>query len=374
MGKNLSFYIGLFFSILTLSFKVIPFIDIQISIAFLFQLMLLKGFRTTHSVVRVFLFLMLLVLFNAITQLYSLKLGEFVKTLILVIFFTIFQLNTFKGEIFVDPNKLKPFLLATLVIVLGFEMIQILEYLLYQTANSFFWFDAISISTAEEVGRFQAVNLLFYMRPVSIYHEPSYLSSVLLVLAITYYELYKSRTYLFFSILGIIGSLSIVGMAFGVIYVAYVIWRQTSKVGRFAFVLLTVFIFALNIGLIYSFIRLDELNQEGTSGWARIIKPLLEVRYEIIEQLHPIGRALGNTRIVYDNSLFVLIAYSGILFPLLAYWLLSNAKLKLHSHFFAFLIGTGNLLFLNGAILTPESSFLLMLLFLVLRTVKMSNA
>ena len=113
--------------------------------------------------------------------------------------------------------------------------------------------------------------------------------------------------------------------------------------------------------LLFSFFRFSEIFQEGTSGWARLVKPFNEVSNEIIENWSYFGRAIGNNKVVHDNSFFLIISYTGLLFPFFLFFIFKYSKKILIKNKYV-ILGFLNLIFMNGALFTPESSFLVMIL------------
>ena len=85
------------------------------------------------------------------------------------------------------------------------------------------------------------------------------------------------------------------------------------------------------------------------------------------------GRALGQMSKQLDNSFFLLFGYFGVFFPLLLYFIWHYIRMALNksSNQAVFIIFFVNILFLNGAIITPESQFMLFFLLVVLQ--KVSN-
>ena len=80
-------------------------------------------------------------------------------------------------------------------------MIQVFENILLGSSSTWFLLDSVSISTATDISRFQAMNLLSYMRPISFYHEPSYLGIVLLILLICANELKVKKIFIYITII-----------------------------------------------------------------------------------------------------------------------------------------------------------------------------
>ena len=371
MKKKAKLYVYPFilFSFLTLSLNFLSLGGVQISIAFLFLLTIILLPNLSRKNILISGLIMIYVLFIGLTQIMYLDTIEFLKTLLLLLFAVLFftsalscNVSNIKKELLIRTLKVSSLLIVT------FEVIQVIELTIFKSDNLLFALDNFSISTAESSERFQAVNLLWYIRPLSFYHEPSYLSSVLIIHSLCLHLLGNEKFTQILIFFGIILSISITGYLFYLIFLLYAFNLKYKLAFKVVLPILLILLTLYQYELILEIFRLDEILLKGSSAWARIMKPFLEIKYEIQTYYSIFGRALGNTRIVYDNSLFVLIAYFGLLTPLI---------LLLPIHFIykkyglqktvIFIIAFGNLLFLNGAILTPESMFLLIIIIICIR-------
>lgn len=301
----------------------------------------------------------------ALTQFAYIDLFEFQKsfiylTLFFIVFFNSQQLNLHFGK-----SDLMKVLKYSIILIVGFEFIQVLELLTLGTSNALFFLDDLSISTAENEGRFESVNFLGYTRPISFFHEPSYLGSTLLILLISYDLIEKKQKKIFsiIAIIGIILSLSATSYVFLILY--FFVKKDSSSFSK-SIKVISIIIALLFSAAVISFLRLDELLLVGSSGWNRIILPYLSLKSEIIEYYAYFGRTLGNTSIIYDNSFFLVLAYFGALTPVLLFYLIKQSERRIIQTR-SMLIGILTLLFLNGAIFTPESSFLLMILIICIK-------
>ena len=250
--------------------------------------------------------------------------------------------------------------IAVIVIVL-FELFQVLEYGLIGTSFSWFLLDKFSISTAEDVGRFQAANFLNYMRPVSLYHEPSYLGLVLFSILIWADSLRIKLSVKLFILLGIVLSFSTTIYLFMILY--YIPKLYNNKYVKVLFFLFIVyFIIKYNVA-IFEFFRFDEITTEGTSGYERIGKPFFEVVKMIFLETNYFGIPFGQSPIMFDNSFFVIFSYYGLLTPLF-YLLIFGSVFKNskdYNKLYNYSLIIGACLFVNGAFFTPETSFLIVL-------------
>ena len=180
--KKIFFSFFFLLAILTLSLYVFRFIGYSFSIAF-FLVGLLIVFSLKHIPLNSWIIYTLLLIhqyFVLVLFIFELDFIEFLKSFLLVNI----AILGFIGSKFYVPKVIynlnfKLILSIAVIVIVLFELIQVLEYSSIGTSFCWFLLDKYSISTAEDVGRFQAVNFLNYMRPVSLYHEPSYLGLVL---------------------------------------------------------------------------------------------------------------------------------------------------------------------------------------------------
>ena len=163
-----------FFSILGYSFSLANF---TILYFFYYYLKFNNKFvYTTYLSIISYFLIIALFFFDSLDFIEFLK-SFLLTSIILVVFISLLN-KSIKN---VNINLQKIIIIIGIIIVL-FEIIQISEFLIFGTSNSWFFLDKISISTATDINRFQAVNFLSFMRPISFYHEPSYLGIVLLIL------------------------------------------------------------------------------------------------------------------------------------------------------------------------------------------------
>lgn len=362
--KKIFFSFFFLLAILTLSLYVFRFIGYSFSIAF-FLVGLLIVFSLKHIPLNSWIIYTLLLIhqyFVLVLFIFELDFIEFLKSFLLVNI----AILGFIGSKFYVPKVIynlnfKLILSIAVIVIVLFELIQVLEYSSIGTSFSWFLLDKYSISTAEDVGRFQAVNFLNYMRPVSLYHEPSYLGLVLFSVLI-WGESLKINLYIkSLIIIGIILSFSTTIYLFMVLY--YLPKLYSNKYIKVFFCLFVVyFIIKYNIA-IFEFFRLNEIATEGTSGYARIGAPFFQVLDILFYQNNFFGIPFGQSPIMFDNSFFVIFSYYGILTPLFYLLLFGSVfkSIKDYNKLYNYFLIVGACLFVNGAFFTPETSFLIVL-------------
>lgn len=362
--KKIFFFLFFLFAILSLSLYVFRFIGYSFSVAF-FLVCLLVFFSLKHlpkNSWRIYILLLIHQYIIFVLFILDLDLVEFIKSFLLVniTLLSIIGSKFYTPKFVVEINFRLLLSIAVFIIVL-FEVIQVFEYSFFGTSFSWFLLDKFSISTAEDVGRFQAVNFLTYMRPISLYHEPSYLGLVLFSVLI-WGESLSFKIYLrLLVLLGIILSFSTTIYLFLIMY--YIPKVYNNKYFKILFIFsILFFIVKYNIS-IFQFFRFSEIVTEGTSGYARIGAPFFEVIKLIFLQSNYFGIPFGQSPIMFDNSFFVIFSYYGILMPLFYFLIFGSVLRSIKDYrkvFNCFLI-IGACLFVNGAFFTPETSFLVVM-------------
>ncbi|HAH53917.1 MAG TPA: hypothetical protein DCM02_01170, partial [Flavobacterium sp.] len=258
--KKILFSLFFLLAIISLSLYVFRFIGYSFSLAF-FLLILLLIFSLKNIPLnswKIYAFLLIHQYFLLVLFIFELDFLEFIKSFLLVNI----ALLSIIGSKFYIPNivtKINFRLILSIVVfmVVSFELVQVLEYSLIGTSFSWFLLDKYSISTAEDIGRFQAVNYLNYIRPVSFYHEPSYLGLVLFSILIWADSLKIKLIVKFVAIIGIILSFSTTIYLFTVLY--YIPKLYNNKYFKVYFSLVIVFfIFKYNV-LLFDFFRFGEI-------------------------------------------------------------------------------------------------------------------
>jgi len=349
-------YICLIMAIISLSLSIIPNDFIQISGALIFIIyFFLKNLPNSQETTKIGIIgFYLIIVF--LSQIFISDFIEFFKSFSLTILFFVIFFST-QRVIFFKSVEFKNAIIVSVILIVGFEIIQLIEVLVLNSTTSYFLLDQYSISTAKDVGRFESANLAGLLRPVSFFHEPSYLASVLFICLISLKNLNSKPLFRFITIFGIILSLSTLNYIF---LLLYLVFNVKKKYYIPVFIIIFPF-FVYYASLLFSFFRFSEIFQEGTSGWARLVKPFNEVSNEIIENWSYLGRAIGNNKVVHDNSFFLIISYTGLLFPFFLFFIFKSSKKILIKNKYV-ILGFLNLIFLNGALFTPESSFLVMIL------------
>jgi len=107
---------------------------------------------------------------------------------------------------------------------------------------------------------------------------------------------------------------------------------------------------------------LNEMFAPGTSGHERLVRPF-ELTFSYLQTL-PFGLALGQSSVLFNNSLFLLVLYMGVLFPLFIGFMLLFVYKNLNDivTFYKGIIIFSALLFLNGAIFTLEGTFFIFII------------
>lgn len=362
--KKTFFSLFFLFAILTLSLYVFRLIGYSFSLAFfLLGLLIMLSLKYIPlNSWRIYVLLLIHQYFVVVLFIFELDFIEFLKSFLLV---NIALLGII-GSKFYTPSVLykinfRTILSIAVIAIVIFELVQVLEYSLIGTSFSWFILDKFSISTAEDVGRFQAVNFLNYMRPVSFYHEPSYLGLVLFCILVWAEEL-KIKVYIkLIIILGVILSFSTTIYLFMVLY--YFPKLYNNKYIKVFFCLFIVFFIVKYNVTIFEFLRLNEIVTEGTSGYARIGAPFFQVIDMLFYQNNFLGIPFGQSPIIFDNSFFVIFSYYGILTPLFYLLIFGSVfkTIKLYSKLFNYFLIVGACLFVNGAFFTPETAFLIVL-------------
>ena len=273
---------------------------------------------------------------SGIFQIKNLDIAEFIASFLNFILFGI--------SFLVVQNLIKQSIDTILSIIsritLVLALFQVVLYVVFNNDIGFFLFDRLSISTATKVGRFEAVNLLGYIRPVAQYHEPSFLALVAnLIFA---HRLYFKNKFDFAAIAIIILSLSIVGL----VTLILTVWLRSNTMYK----LLLLFLFCELVYLYPDFLRLGEITRPGTSGHERIGVMLTTMIEVLNNSLVPI--ALGNWQTLPNNSLQVIIGYYSVLAIPVLFVLGYAVPLGLWGVLFG-------ILFTNGAIFTFTGGFML---------------
>jgi hypothetical protein len=247
------------------------------------------------------------------------------------------------------------------LVVVSFEIIQILEFYFYGSSKSWFFLDGYSISTAKDVGRFEAVNFLSYMRPISFYHEPSYLGLVLFCIFLWGMVLRFNLFVMFVLFCGIILSFSTTILIFLSLYLIINIFINSNKFKILMYLtMITIVIFLFSSDLLLLF-RLGEIANNGSSGYSRLLLPLNVVYNSLFNNRCILGIPFGNLPVILDNSFFLIVCYFGLLFPFFFFLMFGSVKSQIMDNssklIYSFVVVS--CLFVNGAFFTPEVAVLI---------------
>jgi hypothetical protein len=328
-------------------------------------------FRTKFKSVEVQFMILLFIhaIVALLLQVTNVNFFEFIKTYLLLIlailFFTGIGYTTSKS--LVNHKTLTIVYKSLIFLVVAFAFAQVFEFMVYRNDRLFFILDNYSISTAEDAGRFQAVSMLSYYRPISFYHEPSYFGSVALMLLIGSRALDISKKWQIISFIGVVLSLSSTVYFFCLLFVLVEI---IAKFYRFRFwIACTIFSFTLMYSAqIIALFRVSEILNPGTSGHERLVVPLFNIWNDMNGSMAYFGIPLGQISIQPNNSLFVLIGYYSFITPLIFMGIYGIIKSWGFSrrHRLNYYVFFGLMLFVNGAIISPESQMILYFLALTL--------
>ena len=359
--RSYSLIIFLVLTISSLSLAIVRAFDgYSVTLAFFFVVLYLvksaEKIQIFHLMVLFALtsFLML----NALKFSSSIDFNEFYRSFAQTFLYLFCYITSFsyRSQFFSEVDFKKFLVLSTLLIV-GFEFFQLLEQFFLHSTASWFWLDGISISTANDIGRFEAVNFLGYYRPISFFHEPSYLGTVLFILFVYNDRKIHDRKLYLVLLLAIVLTLSATVLFFLATYMLLGLAERHKK----WLILILIGGFAASIYStinMLSFLRLTEITTVGTSGWVRLMLPMTET-IETMKKAY-FGIPLGQASFIFDNSFFLIFSYFGILTPLLFFiWFLYvNKMMKTSLNTARYVVVLSLLLFLNGAIFTLESAFL----------------
>lgn len=283
----------------------------------------------------------------------DIDLFEFIKTFLLCVCFFMVFFHSLVKDVTRSLFSLKKTSGVLIVFISLFMMIQLLEQLFYNSHSSWFMFDQISTSTAVDPIRFKSSIFQSYIRPTSVYYEPSYLGFVLFLLMVVNIELRGRLIYSVIAVLAILLTVSSVSYIFLFLF----LFVRFFSTGCKECIVLVIFslVFVLFDG--FRFLRLEELTWVGTSGYQRITEPLLATISYL--SAHPFGLPLGQASFLYNNSFFVVALYFGILFPFVMFLYGYCVYKRTYSirMFISYFVVVFFLLNLNGSIFTPDGAF-----------------
>ncbi len=347
--------------ILTLSLSIFKLGGYSLSIAnFLILYLFFLYLNKTSKIIAItyFTFILYFVII-AVFFIENLDFLEFIKSFSLTSVMLLVFITSLFNPIFTPKFNINKIISVVGLLIVLFEIVQICEYFFLGSSNTWFIFDGLSISTATDISRFQAVNFLSFMRPISFYHEPSYLGIVLLILLICANELKINKIFIFIYFLGIILSFSTTALIF---LVTYFFLKNISRVKNILWIFLLILIILLlkvDNETLDNIFRFSEILNTGTSGNERLIGPYDYLVNEIFIKKHYFGIPLGQSDLIFNNSFYLLFLYFGILTPFIFLIFIVFVIFKFKSDSSKYLIAFFSLLFLNGAIFTLESALIL---------------
>jgi hypothetical protein len=234
----------------------------------------------------------------------------------------------------------------------------VFSYMFGRETYAWFLFDTVSISTADNIDRFEAVNYLGYMRPVSIFHEPSYLALICLICLHLSHQCNSSITVKSLLTANILLSFSAIIFPF---FCLYLYLTGARRIRLILTIGSLICLFAFGMSSLFGFFRLDEVLLEGTSGHERLIVPLLTVARYWAE--YPLGVPVGNVFPQLNNSVAVFACYFGIFSLPIAFISVMKVRKKEIPIYLA-------LLMTNGAFFTTEIAILI---YMIIRTRSLSS-
>ena len=306
--------------------------------------------------------LIVFLLLNAFASISNLDILEFFKSFLLTAIFLFVYISTFNDHSrFQLKINYSQVLKVVTYIIFSYGAMQIAEGYFLQSHSSWFFLDNVSISTATEHGRFEAVNFLGYTRPVSLYYEPSFFALTALFILVVNDNTSSIRVVRVLSILSILISFSTTILIFLILYYAIEMIKNLNNKKSILFLILSLIFISIYFVDVISLIRLNELSRPGTSGYIRIIEPLLIAQSELSNS--PFGIPLGQLDVVFNNSAFLIVAYFGLLtFPLFLGWIYALRRKLRYIDTLRYMVICMAALFTSGAIFTVEFAVLFMLL------------
>ncbi len=290
----------------------------------------------------------------------TIDLVEFFKSFLLTVITIFIFSSSLKKPIYeIGSKNLLIIIKFSSLFIISFELFQVIEKLIFGSTNSWFYLDGFLISTATNSNRFQAANFLSFTRPISFYHEPSYLGIILLILLICGKQLRINLYFQLFIVFGIILSFSTTALVF---LIFYFFMFNIKKIKLFFILSIITILLGLSFfdsETINNFIRLNEILNPGTSGNQRLIGPFDYLVNELFFNHHIFGIPLGQSNLVFNNSFYLLFLYFGFLTPVILLLLFYILFKKYGFDSIFYLIALFSLLFLNGAIFTMEDAFIL---------------
>jgi hypothetical protein len=366
INLNKIFYNNFLLSLglVTLSLGIFRIAEYSFSIANFIVLYLFFFYLKSNNkyVFAIYFFILTYLLLIAFLFFTNLNFIEYLKSFLLTSVMLFVYISSLFKPIYYDRINPQRIIIYIGIFIVLFELIQILEYLILGSSNTWFILDNVSISTATDIGRFQAVNFLSFMRPISFYHEPSYLGIILLILLICANELKVNKLFLFIFYIGIIISFSTTALVFLILYIILLNFKSIKTFLMLFIVVILLFYFLLDNETLDNIFRFNEIFNAGTSGNERLIGPYDYLSDQFFNKHNYFGIPLGQSELVFNNSFYLLFLYFGIFTPLLLLILIIFILKKFKKNAFKYLLAFFSLMFLSGALFTLESALILYLL------------
>jgi hypothetical protein len=290
----------------------------------------------------------LFVLLTAAANLTRLDITDFFRSYASFVVFSLILLALANGR--PNPKSILPYAMpAIAIIVTIFTLLQLISFMVFGDSSFWFFLDSYSISTATSVDRFEAANYLGYIRPISIFHEPSYLALISLVSLSLSSKPSVSLWVRWLFHINILLSFSTLILPF---YLTYLFLTGGTKSKVMILIFMAFCILIVGGVAVQGFLRFGEILIPGTSGHERLVVPILTVLQYWRD--YPFGAPLGNVYPQLNNSIAVFLCYFGTFsVPIAVYLVVSVEGRKLPIYL--------ALLLTNGAFFTAEMALLVYL-------------
>ena len=363
INLNKIFYNNFLLSLglLTLSLGIFRIAEYSFSIANFIVLYLFFFYLKSNNkyVFAIYFFILTYLLLIAFLFFTNLNFIEYLKSFLLTSVMLFVYISSLFKPIYYDRINPQRIIIYIGIFIVLFELIQILEYLILGSSNTWFILDSLSISTATDIGRFQAVNFLSFMRPISFYHEPSYLGIILLILLICANELKVNKLFLFIFYIGIIISFSTTALVFLILYIILLNFKSIKTFLMLFIIVILLFYFLLDNETLDNIFRFNEIFNAGTSGNERLIGPYDYLSDQFFNKHNYFGIPLGQSDLVFNNSFYLFFLYFGIFTPLLLLIFIFFIFYKFKKNSFKYLLAFFSLIFLSGSFFTLEYALIL---------------
>lgn len=292
-------------------------------------------------------------------------LDEYIKSYALYLYFLLFVFIGASVQIdYRFYRKLNKGIICFLFIVMGYGLLQAWlsfngNHILYNVFGDYL------IGGVSDVGRF--LSPFGYLRPTAFYYEPSFFALVVfscfVCLALLNFKNLGKLLVLNFLAQVVIGSTLALIMSVLLFLVLFV------KVLRNRFLLFLSFFLLVVVSVFVIDTRIDEFYRPGTSGYYRLMVPLDFYLKNI--HIYTFGLPLGHLPYPFDNSFVNILIYSGVLGFILLFGVMTYVfrliLLRQSQRKFLFVLSILAIAFFNGALFTPEVSFMIFLIIISYR-------